>query len=149
MVTSMTSDLLVRSWDMQLTASVGNLHIADHYITGKQDSACQLCVILCMQRVRWRAWNFPLYSTNGEPEIPYFQLFQGTCTYLYIRHAYTCMLYMRIQALRQKAKQHITTCLIMRKSFFSEKISCLSWNRHEFVYAYTLYTVCVYACTYV
>ena len=34
MVTSMTSDLLVRSWDMQLKASVGNLFIDDHYITG-------------------------------------------------------------------------------------------------------------------
>ena len=34
MVTSMTSGLLMRSWDMQVTASVGNLHIADHYITG-------------------------------------------------------------------------------------------------------------------
>ena len=34
MVTSMNSDLLMRTWDMQLTVSVGNLHITDHYITG-------------------------------------------------------------------------------------------------------------------
>ena len=34
MMTSVTSDFSIRSWDMQLEASVGNLHIADHYITG-------------------------------------------------------------------------------------------------------------------
>lgn len=34
MVTSMTSDLLIHSWDIQLTACIGNLHIADHYISG-------------------------------------------------------------------------------------------------------------------
>ena len=34
MVTSVTSDLVMRSWDMGLAVSIGDLCIADHYITG-------------------------------------------------------------------------------------------------------------------
>ena len=45
MVTSLTSDLLMRSWDMQLKASVGNLHITDHYITGKHIHTCAVYIL--------------------------------------------------------------------------------------------------------
>jgi vacuolar protein sorting-associated protein 13A/C len=34
LVTSVTSDLVMRSWDMRLSASIGDLCVVDHYLTG-------------------------------------------------------------------------------------------------------------------
>ena len=75
-MTSMTSDLSMRSWDMQLTASISNLHIADHYITG---------IYMHMY-----TYNVHVYSVCVSLVVPcvctYAYIFVYTCMYMYVCH---------------------------------------------------------------